>query len=81
MKSILIRIKKPRQAVLELGQYGITVNAVIAGLIDTLLTRPRDRHAQAADAFKSGTSMAELEAETEEKLIAKSPAWHYLDRA
>jgi NAD(P)-dependent dehydrogenase (short-subunit alcohol dehydrogenase family) len=40
-----------------------------------LSTRPRqrDRYAQAADAFKSRTPTAELEAESEEKLIAKSP--------
>jgi NAD(P)-dependent dehydrogenase (short-subunit alcohol dehydrogenase family) len=40
-----------------------------------LTTRPRqrDRYAQAADAFKSRTPTAELEAESEEKLIAKSP--------
>ena len=40
-----------------------------------LSTRPRqrDRYAQAADAFKSRTPPAEHEAESEEKLIAKSP--------
>nr|WP_230960450.1 SDR family NAD(P)-dependent oxidoreductase [Burkholderia pseudomultivorans] len=36
-------------AALELGQYGITVNAIIPGLIDTSLTRHRQRYAQAID--------------------------------
>ncbi len=35
-----------KSAALELGQYGITVNAVIPGLIDTALTRHEDRYAQ-----------------------------------
>ena len=39
-------------AALEFGQYGITVNAVISGLIDTPLTRHHDRYAQAADGFQ-----------------------------
>ncbi len=34
-----------KSAALELGRYGITVNAVIPGLIDTALTRPGHRSA------------------------------------
>jgi NAD(P)-dependent dehydrogenase (short-subunit alcohol dehydrogenase family) len=62
-----------KSASLELGQYGITVNAVVPGLIDTPLTRHRDRYAQAADEFESKKPTAELEADAEQKLIAKSP--------
>jgi NAD(P)-dependent dehydrogenase (short-subunit alcohol dehydrogenase family) len=36
-----------KSAALELGAHGITVNAVIPGLIDTTLTRHEDRYAQA----------------------------------
>ncbi|TDC33776.1 SDR family oxidoreductase [Micromonospora sp. 15K316] len=36
-----------KSAALELGEYGITVNAVIPGLVDTALTRHQDRYAQA----------------------------------
>jgi NAD(P)-dependent dehydrogenase (short-subunit alcohol dehydrogenase family) len=37
-----------KSAALELGSYGITVNAVIPGLIDTVLTRHEDRYARPA---------------------------------
>ena len=40
-------------AALELGVHKITVNAVIPGLIDTPLTRHRQRYAQAVDDFDS----------------------------
>jgi NAD(P)-dependent dehydrogenase (short-subunit alcohol dehydrogenase family) len=36
-----------KSAALELGAHGITVNAVIPGLVDTALTRHEDRYAQA----------------------------------
>ncbi|MCP3787097.1 SDR family oxidoreductase [Micromonospora sp. A3M-1-15] len=36
-----------KSAALELGAHGITVNAVIPGLVDTALTRHQDRYAQA----------------------------------
>jgi NAD(P)-dependent dehydrogenase (short-subunit alcohol dehydrogenase family) len=36
-----------KSAALELGEHGITVNAVIPGLVDTALTRHEDRYAQA----------------------------------
>lgn len=35
-----------KSAALDLGKYGITVNAVIPGLVDTALTRHEDRYAQ-----------------------------------
>lgn len=38
-----------KSAALELGAYGITVNAVIPGLVDTALTRHEDRYAQAIE--------------------------------
>src|ERR1700728_746748 len=42
-----------KSAALELGVHKITVNAVIPGLIDTPLTRHRQRYAQAVDDFDS----------------------------
>jgi NAD(P)-dependent dehydrogenase (short-subunit alcohol dehydrogenase family) len=36
-----------KSAAPELGEHGITVDAVVPGLIDTALTRHEDRYAQA----------------------------------
>jgi NAD(P)-dependent dehydrogenase (short-subunit alcohol dehydrogenase family) len=58
---------------LELGEHRITVNAVIPGLIDTALTRHRQRYAQAVDDLESMTPTATLEAEAEKRLIARTP--------
>jgi len=62
-----------KSAALELGQYGITVNAIVPSLIDTPLTRHHDRYAQAADEFASQKPTAALEADAKARLIAKSP--------
>jgi NAD(P)-dependent dehydrogenase (short-subunit alcohol dehydrogenase family) len=67
-----------KSAALEFGRYGITVNAIIPGLIDTPLTRHRQRYAQAIDDLKNSEPLDKLEAEAKEKLTAKSPlgvAW------
>ncbi|MGI4950612.1 MAG: SDR family NAD(P)-dependent oxidoreductase [Janthinobacterium lividum] len=64
-----------KSAALELGEHGITVNALIPGLIDTALTRHEDRYAQAlqtAGKTPSGDA-AKDEAAAREALTAKSP--------
>ena len=50
-----------KSAALELGTHKITVNCVVPGLIDTPLTRHRERYAQAAGDLDSPKSTAELE--------------------
>ncbi|HEX4159029.1 MAG TPA: SDR family NAD(P)-dependent oxidoreductase [Rhizomicrobium sp.] len=62
-----------KSAALELGQHGITVNAVIPGLIDTALTRHRQRYEQVVDDLASSASTDELEREARKRLIAKTP--------
>lgn len=62
-----------KSAALELGVHKITVNAVIPGLIDTALTRHRQRYAQALDDFASVQPTAVLEAEAKTRLGAHSP--------
>ncbi len=62
-----------KSAALELGEHKITVNAVVPGLIDTPLTRHRQRYAQAVDSLESDKATDDLEAEAKKKLSAKSP--------
>ena len=64
-----------KSAALELGSYGITVNAVIPGLIDTVLTRHEDRYAQAiGSGGQEPTGDLSRDEETAKKLLtAKSP--------
>jgi NAD(P)-dependent dehydrogenase (short-subunit alcohol dehydrogenase family) len=64
-----------KSAALELGSYGITVNAVIPGLIDTALTRHEDRYAQAiGSGGQEATGDLSRDEETAKKLLtAKSP--------
>ena len=64
-----------KSAALELGSHGITVNAVIPGLIDTALTRHEDRYAQAiSSGGQQPTGQVEQDEETARKLLAaKSP--------
>jgi len=62
-----------KSAALELGRYGITVNAVIPGLIDTSLTRHEDRYAQAISAAgRRPTGQPQADEATAAQLLAGS---------
>ena len=64
-----------KSAALDLGEHGITVNALIPGLIDTKLTRHEDRYAQAIETAGEAPSGNEAEDErtATQGLTAKSP--------
>jgi NAD(P)-dependent dehydrogenase (short-subunit alcohol dehydrogenase family) len=63
-----------KSAALELGRYGITVNALVPGLIDTPLTRHESRYAQALAATgKAPSGSAADEAAARQTLTASSP--------
>ncbi len=64
-----------KSAAMELGEYGITVNALIPGLIDTVLTRHEDRYAQAIEVAggKPTGDKAKDETIAMEGLAKKSP--------
>jgi NAD(P)-dependent dehydrogenase (short-subunit alcohol dehydrogenase family) len=65
-----------KSAALELGPHNITVNALIPGLIDTALTRHKERYAQVLeDAGRpvNGLPANELEEEAKKILAIKTP--------
>ena len=64
-----------KSAALELGRYGITVNALVPGLINTPLTRHEERYAQALQVGgKTPTGdLHEDEQQAKKALEAKSP--------
>lgn len=63
-----------KSAALELGAYGITVNAVVPGLIDTALTRHEERYAQTLqDAGRQPAGIASDESEAKKILTTRTP--------
>ena len=65
-----------KSAALELGRYNVTVNALIPGLIDTPLTRHKERYAQVletAGQSPKGLSTAEEEEDARKILITRTP--------
>jgi NAD(P)-dependent dehydrogenase (short-subunit alcohol dehydrogenase family) len=63
-----------KSAALELGRYGITVNALVPGLIDTPLTRHQERYAQVLEAAGKKPSGAPADEEAAKQiLMAASP--------
>jgi NAD(P)-dependent dehydrogenase (short-subunit alcohol dehydrogenase family) len=59
-----------KSAALELGRHGITVNAVVPGLIDTPLTRHEERYAQALVAAGRQPSGSPADEETARQILA-----------
>ena len=62
-----------KSAALELGKHGITVNALIPGLIDTPLTRHKERYEQVLQEAGKPTGSPVMEEEARKILMGKSP--------
>ena len=65
-----------KSAALELGCYNVTVNALIPGLINTPLTRHKERYAQVletAGQSPTGLSTAAEEEEARKILVTRTP--------
>lgn len=61
-----------KSAALELGRHGITVNALVPGLVDTALTRHEERYAQALAAAGRQPSGTPADEEAARKILAAS---------
>ncbi len=61
-----------KSAALDLGEHGITVNAVVPGLIDTPLTRHHERYAQGVGDLQTRKPEGQLEAEAAKSFAKKT---------
>jgi SDR family mycofactocin-dependent oxidoreductase len=62
-----------KSAALELGKYGITVNAVVPGLINTPLTRHKERYEQVLEEAHKSVAPEKIEEEVKKILAGRSP--------
>ena len=61
-----------KSAALDLGEHGITVNAIVPGLIDTPLTRHHERYAQAVGDLRTTEPDGQLEADAAKSFAKKT---------